>query len=148
MNIRKAEERDIPSIAKLSGALGYSPDETVVKSRFKEVNSDSSHAIFVAEDKPGYVVAWIHILPRILLISRPMAEIGGLIVDEKYRRQRIGRKLIDYAEHWAIENGYEGIIVRSYVARTESHSFYPAVGYNFLKEQRVYIKFTEKESSQ
>lgn len=144
MNIRRAEEKDIPVMAMLSKKLGYSSDETLLKERFTFITSNSNHVIFVAEDEKGTVIGWIHLLPRVLLISELRAEIGGLIVDEGCRRKGIGKKLIEEAEYWAIKNGYEGIVVRSNTKREESHNFYPAVGYDFLKEQRVYGKTIKK----
>jgi hypothetical protein len=43
----------------------------------------------VAENDDNFVIAWIHILPRKLLISGSTAEIGGLIVDDQFRRKGI-----------------------------------------------------------
>lgn len=76
-----------------------------------------------------------------LLLSRPLAEIGGLIVSEKYRRKGVGQRLVERAEDWARNKNYEGLIVRSDVKRTESHYFYPQIGYELLKDQKVYIHF-------
>lgn len=141
MNIRKAKIEDVSIIAKLSGDLGYSNDEEIVQQRFLKIASDSNHAVFVAESNSSEIVGWIHVMPRILLLSRPLVEIGGLIVSEKYRRKGIGKRLIKYAEFWAQNHSYEGIIVRSDIKRSESHHFYPQVGYELLKDQKVYIRF-------
>jgi len=142
MKIRKAKREDIPVLAKLSAKLGYSADEDLMRCRFEAISNDLFHSIYVAVSDEENVVGWIHIFPRILLISRPIAEIGGLIVEESYRRRGIAKKLIKKAEDWAFRNGYEGIIVRSNAGREESHHFYPAAGYDFLKEQKVYIKYS------
>jgi predicted N-acetyltransferase YhbS len=80
-------------------------------------------------------------MPRISLLSRPLAEIGGLIVSEKYRRKGLGQRLVKCAEVWAQNHNYEGIIVRSDIKRIESHHFYPRIGYELLKDQKVYIRF-------
>lgn len=141
MNIREAKIEDVPMIAKLSGDLGYSSDEKIVYQRFMKIKSDINHAVFVAECDSNEIVGWIHIMPRILLLSRPIAEIGGLVISEKYRRKGIGQRLMKSAETWAQAHNYEGIIVRSDTKRIESHYFYPKVGYELLKEQKVYIHF-------
>jgi GNAT superfamily N-acetyltransferase len=91
------------------------------------IYSNPKHAVFVAVSDSSSITGWIHVLPRLLLIWRPIAEIGGIVVDEKERRKGIGRALISRAEKWAKENGYEGIIVRSDSRRQESHKFYPAI---------------------
>lgn len=144
MHIRKALISDITEIAKLCGQLGYTEDEALVWQRFIAIEDYPKHAIFVAESETKAILGWIHILPRFLLVSRPIAEIGGIVVDERERRKGVGRELISYAEKWVKENGYEGIIVRSDSRRQESHKFYPDVGYEFLKEQKVYFNFFEK----
>lgn len=94
MNIREAKIEDVPMIAKLSGELGYSSDKKIVLQRFMKIKSDINHAIFVAECDSYKIVGWIHIMPRILLLIRPLAEIGGLIVSEKYRRKGLGQRLV------------------------------------------------------
>jgi GNAT superfamily N-acetyltransferase len=144
IQIRKALTHDTKEIARLCGQLGYSDDEAVVRERLKAIDSDPKHAVFVAESDSKSIAGWIHVLPRFLLISRPVAEIGGVVVDERQRRKGIGRALMSHAEKWAKENGYEGIIVRSDSRRQESHKFYPDIGYDLLKEQKVYIKFFQK----
>ena len=141
MNIRKAKIEDIPIIAKLSGDLGYSKNKGVVQKRFMKIASDSNHAIFVAESDSGEITGWLHIMPRILLLSRPLAEIGGLIVAKNYRRKGVGQRLMKSGESWAKKHKYKGIIVRSDTKRPESHHFYPQIGYELLKDQKVYIHF-------
>lgn len=54
---------------------------------------------------------------------------------------RIGKHLMNFAEVWAQNNNYEGVIVRSDTKRTESHHFYLQIGYELLKDQKVYIRF-------
>jgi GNAT superfamily N-acetyltransferase len=141
MMIRAAKIEDLPMIAALSGELGFSNDQSIVHQRFQEIKSDSRHAIFVSEMETQDIAGWIHIFPRITLISRTLAEIGGLIVSEKFRRRGIGKKLITFAEAWAYEQKYKGIIVRSDSKRKESHNFYPNVGYDFLLDLKAYIRF-------
>lgn len=141
IKIRQAKIEDLSMIAKLSGYLGYSNDEKIVHQRFLKIVSDSTHAVFVAESQSGEIAGWIHVIPRILLLSRPLAEIGGLIVSEKNRRQGIGQSLVKHAEDWARNQNYEGLIIRSDIKRIESHHFYPQIGYELLKDQKVYIRF-------
>jgi predicted N-acetyltransferase YhbS len=141
MNIREAKIEDLPEIAILSGELGYSSDEETVRKRFMKIKSDSNHAVFVAESDSNEIAGWIHVMPRILLLSRPLAELGGLVVSEKYRRKGVGQSLMKSAETWAQNHNYEGIIVRSDTKRIESHHFYPQIGYDLLKDQKVYIRF-------
>ena len=44
------------------------------------------------------------------------------------------------AERWARERGLTLIVLRSNVQRSESHAFYPAIGYEHFRTQAVYRK--------
>jgi len=101
---------------------------------------EEGHAVFVAELGGHDIVGWIHMMPRQLLYSPRLAEIGGLVVDAEHRRKGVGRALIDAAEEWAEEQGYSRIVVRSNAVRKEAHDFYPSLGYNSVKTQKVYRK--------
>ena len=140
MIIRKAEEKDLPALARLAGAMGYSSNMSLVSERYKQVVSLRDNIIFVAEDQENGVIGWVHVLPRILVLTEPMAEIGGLVVDELYRRRGIATELVMEAEKWVRSHGYDKIIVRSNVKRPESHDFYQSAGYECIKEQKIYVK--------
>lgn len=140
MKIRKALKTDIWEIIELTQQLGYIVDKNNLKIQFDDILKKSDHAIFVAEDNDKKVIAYIHVLSKELLISIASVEIGELIVDEKYRREGIGKQLIQKVDEWAIENGYQNVIVGSSNQRTTSHLFYPSAGFNYWKEQILYCK--------
>lgn len=140
MKIRLASKTDLPAIMDLTQQLGYSIDATSITSNFVNIIDNPSHAIFVAEDSNRNIIAYIHVLPKELLISPDSLEIGELIVDEHNRRKGIGKQLVKMAENWAIERGYNNIIVGSSTKRTTSHQFYSDIGYEYWKEQIFYQK--------
>jgi len=49
-------------------------------------------------------------------------------------------RLVERAEQWAQELGAQTLVVRSNTQRTESHRFYPALGFSNTKTQAVYRK--------
>jgi predicted N-acetyltransferase YhbS len=140
MEIRKALKTDIYEIIELTQQLGYSVDKNNFKNQFDNILEKSDHTVFVAEDNDKKVIAYIHALSKDLLISIASVEIGELIVDEKYRRKGLGKQLIQKVDEWAIENGYQNVIVGSSNKRTTSHLFYPSAGFNYWKEQILYCK--------
>jgi predicted N-acetyltransferase YhbS len=140
MKIRKALKTDLNQIIKLTQQLGYAVDSKDFVIQFSIILEKSDHAIFVAEDDDKKVIAYIHVLPKDLLISIASVEIGELIVDEKCRREGIGKQLVQKVDEWAIENGYQNVIVGSSTKRTTSHLFYPGAGFNYWKEQILYSK--------
>jgi predicted N-acetyltransferase YhbS len=140
MKIRPAVETDLQSILELTRQLGYSVNNASFKSNFVNTIDNPSHAIFVAEDNERNIIAYIHVLPKVLLISPDSLEIGELIVNEHYRRLGVGKSLVETAELWAIEHGYKCVIVGSSIKRTISHQFYSDIGYEHWKEQILYKK--------
>jgi predicted N-acetyltransferase YhbS len=138
--IRRAEPGDGAALASLAGQLGYPIRRAEVERHLSLMGKEKGHAVFVAELDGHGIVGWIHMMPRRLLYSPGLAEIGGLVVDVEHRRKDIGRALIHGAEQWAKAQGYSRIVVRSNAVRKEAHDFYPSLGYDSVKTQKVYRK--------
>jgi len=138
--IRGAQVGDGKALARLAGQLGYPMRKSEVERQLVSLAKEEGHAVFVAELGGHGIVGWIHMMPRQLLYSPRLAEIGGLVVDAGHRRKGVGRALIHAAEEWAEEQGYSRIVVRSNAVRKEAHDFYPSLGYNSVKTQKVYRK--------
>ena len=138
--IRLAKEGDIRSLTSLAGQLGYPVRNSDVKRQFSSMAKKEGHAVFVAELYDHGIVGWIHMMPRQLLYSPGLTEIGGLVVDAAHRRKGVGRALIRAGEQWAKDRGYQRIVVRSNAVRREAHGFYPSLGYSAVKTQKVYRK--------
>lgn len=152
--IRPARADDAPELARLAQELGYPTGAGEMHRRLGIIAGHADHAVFVAErdDRATEgkraaaeasnrrILGWIHVARRLLLESGESAEILGLIVDRRARRLGIGRRLVEAAEPWSRARGLECIVVRSNVAREESHRFYPALDFALAKTQRVYVK--------
>ena len=78
--------------------------------------------------------------PFQLLESDYRVEIGGLIVDERFRRGGIGRGLVQAIENWAAEHRATELSVRCREERAESHKFYESLSFRHIKTQRVFRK--------
>src|SRR5512135_1910521 len=131
--IRRAKAGDGKALASLAGQLGYPMRKSEVERQLASRAKEEGHAVFVAELGDHGIVGWIHIMPRQLLYSPRLAEIGGLVVEAGHRRKGIGRALIHAGEQWAKGQGYSRIVVRSNALRKESHAFYPSLGYAEVK---------------
>jgi predicted N-acetyltransferase YhbS len=138
--IRRAEAGDGKELAQLASQLGYPMRKSEVERQLVSLAKEEGHAVFVAELGGYGIVGWIHMMPRQLLYSPGLTEIGGLVVDAEHRRKGVGRALIHAGEQWAKEQGYSRIVVRSNAVRKEAHDFYPSLGYDSVKTQKVYRK--------
>ncbi|MBL1271164.1 MAG: GNAT family N-acetyltransferase [Oceanospirillales bacterium] len=99
------------------------------------LNSDG-HRIWVA-DLGEAVVGWLHAYLAIRVGVAPFIEIAGLIVDERYRSEGIGSKLVAEAIAWAKSLGVT-VRVRSNSKRDATHKFYQVQGFKLLKQQYVF----------
>lgn len=139
--VRPAVAGEGEGLAALAGQLGYPTLASDAEKRLSLLVEQEGHAVFVAEvEGRDRIAGWIHLMPRLLLYAPRFVEIGGLVVDEKYRRKGVGRALVGAGEQWAREQGYSGTVVNSNAVRKEAHVFYPGVGYRNVKTQRVYVK--------
>lgn len=103
--IRLARAGEAGRIAVLCQQLGYPASQGQEQRRLDQVQQDENHAVYVAEQSGGYVVGWVHVCVRQLVVADPQAEIGGLVVDEGHRSRGVGRLLMEQAERWAREKG-------------------------------------------
>jgi N-acetylglutamate synthase-like GNAT family acetyltransferase len=139
-HVRRAAGSDVCALLSLCAQLGYPADAATVSRRFAAVEGDPHHAVLVAEGDDGRVIGWVHVMPRTTLLASHVAELGGLVVDDPEREKGVGAALVAHAERWARENGYRELVVRSDVRRDQAHTFYPALGFSPVKQQKVYRK--------
>lgn len=138
--IREAQLSDAVHITELNEQLGYPSTTNGVEERLTEMLNSDSQKIVVAAIDNEKVVGWIHVFGTIRLESTRFAEIGGLVVSLEMRGKRIGEKLVEKAEEWAMEKGYKKIRVRCQVKRERAHNFYEKVNFLCVKEQKVFEK--------
>lgn len=101
--VREARLNDAARLAELSGQLGYPSTHDQVESRLREIQAAAEHAVFVAELATGEVAGALGVFVMRTMEADPRAEIGGLVVDERYRSQGLGQRLMERAEEWARE---------------------------------------------
>lgn len=135
--IRLALMDDADAVASLSDQLGYttSPDEMLI--RLEKVLNSAADCVFVAICN-GKVAGWIHGFQAFRVESEPFVEIGGLVIDDHYRGNGLGKLLAEELCKWSITRNCKTIRVRSNIKRKEAHSFYKKIGFTEIKEQKVF----------
>ena len=91
-----------------------------LREEFDEHDTDGTRYIVLLDD--GYPIATC----RFYEISSTGVILGRVVVLPEYRGKSIGRKVVDEAEKWIKELGYDEIIIDS---RVEVVSFYEKLGY-------------------
>jgi len=138
--IRPAQPADAAQLAKLAGQLGYASTPEQVAARFPEILAEREHAILVAERDGAELAGYIEIFPFRTVGSDARMEIAGLVVDEAFRSQGIGRLLMEHAENWGRAKGFQEAGLRSNVIREGAHAFYEKLGYRVNKTQKSFRK--------
>jgi len=137
IRIRPVNDADAPAIKALSVQLGYqlSSEETI--ENIKEILSNKDQAAFVAYTDDT-IIGWIHIFRTVRLESKSFIEIGGLIIDGNYRKQGVGKLLVNSAIEVAKEKHVRKLRARCNKKQIEAHQFYRALGFTEFKEQKVF----------
>ncbi|MGI2258646.1 GNAT family N-acetyltransferase [Shewanella sp. GXUN23E] len=136
---RIARTTDAAAIAVLTAELGYHTTEAQTLGILTTLLGSQEHGVFVAlwHDE---VAGWLVIERRLTLETGWKAEITGLVVSEKCRRNGLAETLVRQAEDWCRHQGLEKLLVRSDVRRDASHRFYQAIGFTPTKVSQVYSK--------
>ncbi|MGD0707869.1 MAG: GNAT family N-acetyltransferase [Anaerolineaceae bacterium] len=139
VQIRPAATSDATVLVVLTRQLGYEVDAQGVADRLTHLLSIPGQAIFVAEADRN-VIGWVHAFIVCEIETDLFAEIGGLVVDERWRNKGVGGLLMHRAEAWARENGMPLVRLRSNIIRETAHRFYSNLGYSYEKNQKVFTK--------
>ena len=91
-----------------------------LREEFDEHDTDGTRYIVLLDD--GYPIATC----RFYETGTKKVILGRVVVLPEYRGNNIGRKVVDEAEKWIRELGYDEVIIDS---RVEAVSFYEKMGY-------------------
>lgn len=138
--IREAQPQDYPRIAELAYQLGYPSSLEEIAKRFDGIQRSNEHAVFVAQLANGEIAGWLAVFVYRVVEADARTEISGFVVDERYRSQRVGKRLLARAESWAREKGCRAVGLRSNVIRDRAHAFYESHGYQHVKTQKSFRK--------
>ena len=144
--IRAPREQDYIRLAELAGQLSYPSTAEDIAQRLATMAGSRDHAVFVAEIQGGEIAGWIAVFVSRGVEVNPRGEISGLIVDERFRSQAVGKHLLARAEEWTREQGCEIVGLRSNVIRDRAHAFYLREGYEHTKTQKTFRKKLTRKS--
>ena len=139
LTIRECQEQDCERFVVLNRCLGYEYSLEDTKKQLQKIMCSPVDKIFVAcmENK---VVGYIQVSDYECLYMDSLKNIMGLVVEDSYQGQGVGKELLKRAEEWAKECGSKGVRLNSGMSRTGAHKFYETCGYYNRKDQKNYIK--------
>ena len=138
MLVREVTAEDAGALAQLATQLGYPAQSSQITRRMQALARERSSVMAAVVD--GSVVGWIHVEVYGTILLDNVAEILGLVVDERWHGQHIGQALLRAAEAWAAERGCATVYVRSNVVRHGAHRFYLQNGFQQVKTSLTFAK--------
>jgi len=99
-----------------------------LREEFDEHDCDGTRYIVLLDE--GYPIATC----RFYELSKDHVMVGRVVVLPEYRGKSLGKKVIEEAEHWIGELGYQSIEIDS---RTEVVEFYKKLGYVITDEEVI-----------
>lgn len=132
---RTATISDAADMSVLNTQLGYPSTTASLKENLEKVLLLPDNIVFVAEYNHK-VIGWTNVRVTNTIESGTVCEIWGLIVDEAYRGNGIGKELIQKAKAWTKQQGVNKLRVRTNVRRKDAHRFYFREGFTETKEQK------------
>src|SRR6185369_8796656 len=110
MIVRVPTLNDAVAISQLSSELGYTVDTDVMAKRLSNLLQRNADYLRVAEID-SHVVGWIQAHISESLESGCRAEIVGLVVAPRFRRNGVGRALVNDAINWSANQGIDTVMV-------------------------------------
>ncbi|MFA5375592.1 MAG: GNAT family N-acetyltransferase [Dehalococcoidia bacterium] len=150
IKIRKAKVEDadgIVEVMKQAGKSVYSmptPYVTTtekVAAHIKMCHADKSHTIYVAENESGQIVGYVaaHWLPY-LFLDGPEGYLSELFIDESYRGNSIGTKLLETVKEEARKRGCSRLLLlNSRKRESYQRSFYKKHGWTEREEAANFV---------
>jgi GNAT superfamily N-acetyltransferase len=139
--VRPIRAADAPRLTGLLAQLGYPSELDAVISRLAGILNSATQQVLVAVPADdSRIDGYIGVERRLALEEDERVEITGLVVDSAARRSGLGRTLVNSAEQWALQHSLHTVVVRSNVARPESHPFYEGIGYQRTTTSHTYRK--------
>lgn len=128
--IREITEDDCETLTELVKELGYPSTIKKVSERLSKINSNSCYKTLVAEVDEK-IVGFIGLCKLYAYeYDGEYVRIIALVVNEQYKGNGIGTKLVKMAEKWALDEGAIAITLNSGINRKEAHGFYKHNGYD------------------
>ncbi|MCA8958856.1 MAG: GNAT family N-acetyltransferase [Planctomycetes bacterium] len=132
LEIRKATERDLPSVLRLYGEMGNPRvlDLDAARRIFERMSTYPCYDLYVAE-LDGTIVGThaLLIMDNLAHSGTPSAIVEDVSVAEAHRGQGIGRVMMHHAMETARRHGCYKLCLSSNLARERAHAFYRSLGF-------------------
>jgi GNAT superfamily N-acetyltransferase len=136
---RAAGGSDAHRIATLCFEMGWPVSVSAVHERLVLLDR-TEHAIGVAVRAREGLIGWVELHREESLLTGRRCRVTSLVVDERARRQGVGRALLAWAERWARTHGCEQLHLASGIAAQATHAFCRSLGWQEGATVREHVR--------
>jgi ribosomal protein S18 acetylase RimI-like enzyme len=143
--IRRAQASDAEAINTLYSELNTFSTPSVKPARIAEVaTSDHTYLLVCDDDGEILATALVCLCQDVMFDSQPFAVIENLVVSADYKREGIGKSLMDYIEDFCLQQDCSKIMLQTNSENRDARDFYTAMGYDpdakigFIKYRRYF----------
>ncbi|HSC69160.1 MAG TPA: GNAT family N-acetyltransferase [Cellvibrio sp.] len=139
-NIRRATKVDAESIAKLYAQLNTLSSASVLAERIEVIAKSQNTHLLVCDDSGEIIAtALVCLCDDVMYQSQPFAVVENVVVSANYKREGIGKSMMDYVEAFCLERDCSKIMLQTSSKNHDARDFYTAMGY----DQNVKIGFVK-----
>jgi len=144
-NIRRATKDDAEAIASLYRELNTLSPVSVLPGRIEAVANSNNTYLLVCDDSGEIIAtALVCLCEDVMFDNQPFALIENLVVSADYKREGIGKSMMDYIEAFCLEQDCSKIMLQTSSENRDARDFYTAMGYDpdakigFVKYRRYF----------
>jgi len=141
--IRRAQAADAEAIASLYRELNTLSTPIVLPERIAVIaNSEHSHLLVCEDSGEIIATALVCLCQDVMFDSQPFALVENVVVSADYKREGIGKSMMDYIEAFCLEQDCSKIMLQTSSGNRNARDFYTAMGYDpdakigFIKYRR------------
>lgn len=148
MEIRELNEGDLESLVKLYEQLD-GIDETLTEEKVHaiwkaEIEGNKDIKYFGAvEDGKVVSTCWCIIVPNLTRCGSSFCFIENVVTDKDFRKQGLGRKVMEKAIEFARQKNCYKVILESASFRKEAHQFYKNLGFDGEAKKAFIMKLKD-----
>lgn len=143
--IRRACASDAEVISALYSALNTLSTPSVLPERIAALaDSEQTHLLVCDDSGEIIATALVCLCQDVMFDSQPFALVENVVVSADYKREGIGKSMMDYIEAFCLEQDCSKIMLHTSSKNRDARDFYTAMGYDpkakigFVKYHRYF----------
>lgn len=145
--IRRARATDAQAVNSLYNQLNTLSTPVVLPERIAAL-AESEHTHLLVCDDSGEIIATalVCLCQDVMFGNQPFALVENVVVSADYKREGIGKSLMDYIEGFCLEQNCSKIMLQTSSENRDARDFYTAMGYDpdakigFIKYRKYFAQ--------